>query len=52
MQTQIIPDVDRVLEQMEGVISGDAIILNRCKSWLNVVSTIVEQIEAVWKIQL
>ena len=52
VQTQIIPDVDRVLEQMEGVISGDAIILNRCKSWLNVVSTIVEQIEAVWKIQL
>lgn len=36
VQTQIIPDVDRVLEQMEGVISGDAIILNRCKSWLNV----------------
>lgn len=52
VQTQIIPDVDRVLEQMEGVISGDAIIINRCKSWLNVVSTIVEQIESVWKIQL
>lgn len=52
VQTQIIPDVDRVLEQMEGVISGDAIILNRCKSWLNVVYTIVEQIEDIWKIQL
>lgn len=52
VQTQIIPDVDRVLEQMEGVISGDAIILNRCKSWLNVVPTIAEQIESVWKIQL
>ena len=52
VQTQIIPDVDRVLEQMEGVISGDAIILNRCKSWLNVVPTIAEQIESVWQIQL
>ena len=52
VQTQIIPDVDRVLEQMEGVISGDAIILNRCNSWLNVVPTIAEQIESVWKIQL
>ena len=52
VQTQIIPDVDRVLEQMEGVISGDAIILNRCKSWLNVVPTLAEQIESVWQIQL
>jgi hypothetical protein len=52
VQTQIIPDVDRVLEQMEGVISGDAIILNCCKSWLNVLPTIAEQIESVWKIQL
>lgn len=52
VQTQIIPDVERVLEQMEGVISGDAIILNCCKSWLNVLPTIAEQIESVWKIQL
>lgn len=52
VQTQIIPDVDRVLEQMKGVISGDAIILNRCKSWLNVVPAIAEQIEYVWKIHL
>ena len=52
VQTQIIPDVDRVLEQMEGVISGDAIILNRCKSWLNIMPLILEQMECVWKIQL
>ena len=52
VQTQIIPDVDRVLEQMEGVISGDAIILNRCQSWLNVVPAIAKQIESVWEIQL
>lgn len=52
VQTQIVPDVDRVLEQMEGVISGDSIILNRCKSWLNVVPAIAKQIESVWKIQL
>ena len=52
VQTQIIPDVDRVLEQMEGVISGDAIILNRCKSWLNIMPLILEQMECIWKIHL
>lgn len=52
VQTQIIPDVDRVLEQMEGVISGDAIILNRCKSWLNVMPLIIGKMDHVWKIWL
>ena len=52
VQTQIIPDVDRVLEQMEGVISGDAIILNRCKSWLNVMPLIIGRMDHVWKIRL
>ena len=28
VQVQVIPDVDRTLEQMDGVVSGDAIILN------------------------
>lgn len=51
-EVQIIPDVDRVLEKMEGVVSGDAIILNRCASWLNMMPEIVEQIDPVWKIQL
>ena len=52
VQTQIIPDVDRVLEQMEGVISGDAIILNRCKSWLNVTPLSIGEMDYVWKIRL
>ncbi len=52
VQTQIISDVDRVLEQMEGVISGDAIILNRCKSWLNVMPLIIGKMDHVWKIRL
>lgn len=52
VQTQIIPDVDRVLKQMEGVISGDAIILNRCKSWLNVMPLIIGKMGHVWKIRL
>lgn len=49
---QIIHDVDRVLEQLEGVISGDAIILNKCMSWLNIMPDIIKRMESVWMIQL
>lgn len=52
VSVQIINDVDRVLEQSDGVISGDAIILNKCSSWLNLMPEIVKQIESVWMIRL
>lgn len=52
VEAQIIPDVDRVLERLEGVVSSDAIILNRCPSWLNMMPGIVEKIESVWSIRL
>lgn len=52
VKTQIIPNVDQNLEQLESVISGDAIILNHCTSWLNIMPQIVEQLNPVWKIQL
>ena len=52
VKTQVINDVDRVLEQLAGVISGDAIILNNCVSWLNMMPLIIEQMESVWMIQL
>lgn len=48
----IIPDVDRALEKLPAVVSGDAIILNNCVSWLNLTPRIVEQIEDAWIIQL
>lgn len=52
VSVQIINDVDRVLEQLAGVISGDAIILNHCISWLNIMARMIEQIESVWLIRL
>lgn len=52
VKAQLIPDVDQVLERLEGVVSGDAIILNRCRSWINIMPAIVDQIESVWKIQI
>ncbi|MGF0032920.1 DUF434 domain-containing protein [Bariatricus sp. SGI.154] len=52
VKVQVINDVDRTLEQRDGVISGDAIILNHCISWLNIMPKIMEHIESVWMIQL
>ncbi|MBE5962274.1 MAG: DUF434 domain-containing protein [Lachnospiraceae bacterium] len=37
----VIPDVDRVLETKENVITSDAIILNRCKSYYNMTRKII-----------
>lgn len=52
VSVEIINDVDRVLEKLSGVISGDAIILNKCKSWINLVSAIVSDLPDVWVIEL
>lgn len=52
VSVEIINDVDRVLEKLAGVISGDAIILNKCKSWINLVSAIVSDLPDVWVIEL
>lgn len=49
---EIIPDVDRVLEKLPCVITADAIILNKCESWINLVKGIVDKMENVWLIEL
>ena len=49
---RVIADVDRTLERLDGVVSGDAIILDRCGSWLNLMPEIVKQLEDVWIISL
>jgi len=35
IEVEVIYDVDRVLEKKEGVISSDAVILDKCISWFN-----------------
>lgn len=52
VSVKVIPDVDRVLECLPCVISGDAIILNRCLSWINLVYPIVKHLPDVWMIRL
>ena len=49
---EVINDVDKVLEKLPGVISSDAIILNKCKSWLNLLLSIVSGLPDTWVVQL
>ncbi len=42
VQTEVIHNVDSVLQKMENVITSDAIILDKCKSWINLNAGIVE----------
>lgn len=49
---EVINDVDRVLEKLSGVISSDAIILNKCGSWINLLIDIVTGLTGTWIVQL
>lgn len=42
VQVEVIHHVDTVLEKLENVITSDAIILDRCKSWINLNKMIIE----------
>lgn len=42
VETEIICQVDSVLETMENVITSDAIILNKCRSWYNLNGNIIK----------
>lgn len=44
VQVEVIHHVDTALEKLENVITSDAIILNRCMSWINLNKIIIEDI--------
>ena len=44
VQTEIINNVDSVLEKLDNVITSDAIILDKCKSWINLNASIMSEI--------
>lgn len=49
ISVQVIHDVDRVLEKREYVVTSDAIILNKCISWINLNGYLLEyEIEKVF----
>lgn len=47
LQVEIIDSVDRELYYKDGVITSDAIILNKCSTWINLMPRIVEDIADV-----
>lgn len=47
---EIINSVDSVLETLPNVISSDAIILDKCKSWINLNRRIIERIDGIWEV--
>ena len=53
LDIQVLKDVDRTLYDKENVITSDAIILDHCKSWINVMSKCMEKYGAnvfrVWE---
>lgn len=42
VQVEIIHNVDSTLETLENVVTGDAIILDKCRSWYNMTAEIIE----------
>ena len=44
VQVEVIHNVDAVLEKLDNVITSDAIILDRCISWINLNRKIIEEI--------
>lgn len=43
VEVHVIHNVDSVLETLDHVITSDAIILDKCKSWINLNQKIIEQ---------
>lgn len=52
VECQVISNVDVILQESSGVVSSDAIILNNCKSWVNILPEIVAKIGEVWLVKL
>lgn len=44
VEVQVIENVDSVLKSLDNVITGDAIILDNCVSWINLNARIIEEI--------
>lgn len=47
LDIQVINDVDRTLQEKESVVTADAIILDKCKSWFNLMRFCMEKTKAV-----
>ena len=43
VNVEVINEVDAVLSGLKGVVSSDAIILNKCESWINLNESIIKE---------
>ena len=46
VEAEVINNVDSVLEKLDNVITSDAIILDKCVSWINLNARIMEEVRA------
>lgn len=44
VQVEVIHNVDTILEKLDNVITSDAIIIDKCASWINLNAKIIEEI--------
>ena len=53
VEVEIIYDVDKVLEKKDGVISSDAIILDKCISWFNLNDWMIDRyVQQAWVFEM
>ena len=52
MEIYVINDVDAVLKRSGYVVSSDSVILDACRSWINLVPELLEKCGDVWMIDL
>lgn len=49
VQVELVPNADRYLCQEEKIVTGDSVLLDSCRSWLNLSRIIIEQnLPAAW----
>lgn len=49
VEVELVPNADVILSELEGVVTADSIILDECKSWVNLSREIIQRyIEGAW----
>jgi hypothetical protein len=43
VETELVPNADVILQTKSNVVTSDAIILNQCQSWINLVANILHK---------
>ncbi|MFL0269993.1 DUF434 domain-containing protein [Candidatus Clostridium radicumherbarum] len=53
VEVELVPNADVILSKLEGVVTADSIILDECKSWVNLSRRIIEKyIKNAWVVKL